>query len=136
MTWRVTAQLWRVRTSSCSATGSCTHTQTLYFLLQICLTLYLRLLYFSSEDEDFAASGGEEDDFEEDGGSDVGSWKSGSKPRRVLGAVSKHKANKTLHRGRKRLKRQRRHSSEEEEEEEEESDRDMGKYFTTGNQRT
>ncbi|KAM9853372.1 remodeling and spacing factor 1 [Aulostomus maculatus] len=75
------------------------------------------MLSNSSEDEDFGASGADDDEEEdEDAGSDVGSWASGSRPRRALKAAPKQKPGRFQHRARKRLRRRRRHSSEEEEE--------------------
>ncbi|XP_067363418.1 remodeling and spacing factor 1 isoform X2 [Channa argus] len=75
------------------------------------------MLSNSSEDEDFGVSGVDDDEDEEDAGSDVGSLGSGTRPRRALRGVPKHRPTRTQHRGRKRLRRRRRHSSEEEEEE-------------------
>lgn len=68
---------------------------------------------FSSEDEDFGASGADEDEEEEE---DAGSWDSGTRPRRPLKMTNIHKPGRSQHRARKRLRRRRRHSSEEEEE--------------------
>uniref|UniRef100_A0A665TD03 Remodeling and spacing factor 1 n=1 Tax=Echeneis naucrates TaxID=173247 RepID=A0A665TD03_ECHNA len=79
------------------------------------------MLSNSSEDEDFGASGADDDEEEdEDAGSDVGSWDSGTRPRRALRGEPKHRPSRNQRRGRKRLRRRRRHSSEEEDEESDE----------------
>ncbi|XP_039986557.1 remodeling and spacing factor 1 isoform X3 [Xiphias gladius] len=85
------------------------------------------MLSNSSEDEDFGATGVDDDEEEdEDAGSDMGSWDSGTRPKRALRGVPKHQPGKTQHRGRKRLRRRRRRSFQEEEEEsDEEMDSDQ-----------
>ncbi|KAM6932932.1 remodeling and spacing factor 1 [Xenentodon cancila] len=84
------------------------------------------MLSNSSEDEEFAASGAddyEDEDDEGDAGSDVGRWDRGTRPRRMMRGVVKHKPRKTQRRGRKR---QRRCSTEEEDEDsDEEMDSDQ-----------
>ncbi|XP_026229146.1 remodeling and spacing factor 1 isoform X2 [Anabas testudineus] len=81
------------------------------------------MLSNSSEDEDFGVSGADDDEEEdEDAGSDVGSWDSRTRPRKMLKGVPKHRPTRTQHRGRKRLRRRQRRPSEEEEED---SDEDM-----------
>ncbi|XP_049922399.1 remodeling and spacing factor 1 isoform X1 [Epinephelus moara] len=82
------------------------------------------MLSNSSEDEDFGASGADDDeDEDEDAGSDMGSLDSGTRPRRAVRGVPKHRPSRPQRRGRKRLRRRRRRSSEEEEED---SDEEMG----------
>lgn len=60
-------------------------------------------------------SAADDDEEDDDAGSDVGSWGSGTRPRRASKGVLKHRPTSTKHR--KRLRRRRRRSSEEEEEE-------------------
>lgn len=76
-------------------------------------------------------SGADDDDENEGAGSDMGSWDSGTRPRRALRGVPKHLPTRTQRRGRKRLRRRRRRSSEEEEED---SDEDMGACMMKGTQ--
>lgn len=76
-------------------------------------------------------SGADDDEEEdEDAGSDVGSWDSRTRPRKMLKGVPKHRPTRTQHRGRKRLRRRQRRPSEEEEED---SDEDMGVCPMKGN---
>ncbi len=60
----------------------------------------------------------------------MGSLDSGTRPRRAMRGVPKHRPSRTQRRGRKRLRRRRRRSSEEEEED---SDEEMGECMMAGN---
>lgn len=74
-------------------------------------------------------SGADDDEEEdEDGGSDVGSMDSGTRPRRAMRGAPKCRPGRMQHRTRKRLRRRRRRSSEEEEEED--SDEEMGEHIS------